>query len=88
MESAGESGHAFRIRAFRGGDFARPARRVAIRYTVISGQLELLGGDDPASRVVRADRRGEASVGVRLPQRGYSLVAAELANNPDQRVFF
>lgn len=88
MESGSESGDAFRVRAFRGGDFSRPARRVAIRYTVVSGPLEILDGDDPASRVVRTDRRGEASVGVRLPRRGYSLVAAELANHPDQRVFF
>lgn len=85
MESGGESGDAFRVRAFRDGDFSRPARRVAIRYTVVSGPLELVGGDDPSSRVVRTDRRGEASVGVRLPRRGCSLVAAELANNPDQR---
>lgn len=72
----------------RKGDFERPAKNVAVVYSVIKGPVTLDGGSDPVRREVRTDARGEATVDLTLTEPGYALIAVELKKDPTQRVFF
>jgi hypothetical protein len=72
------------VTAFRG---EHRAGGLAIRYSVVSGDA-VFEANGARQIEGRTDQAGHAAVDLRLRSRGRALIAAELADDPEQRVFF